>query len=59
MEAAPQGRVRAEEVLKILEECFSPDEAALQLETATDWGRYAELFSFDENEGVFHPDVHG
>ena len=51
--AAPQGRLRYEDALAELEECFSEDEAERQLDTATAWGRYGELFSYDETEGVF------
>jgi NitT/TauT family transport system ATP-binding protein len=51
--AAPQGRVRSEEVLELLEGCFGAAEAERQLETAADWGRYAELFSYDDQEGLF------
>lgn len=56
LEEAPQGRLRYEEVLATLEGYFSPEEAERQLETATDWGRYAELFSYNEHEGVFEPE---
>jgi NitT/TauT family transport system ATP-binding protein len=31
---------------------FQPDEAERQLETAVNWGRYAELFFFDDDEDV-------
>jgi NitT/TauT family transport system ATP-binding protein len=51
--ASPQGRIRDDEVRAMLEGHFSREEAERQLETATDWGRYAELFSFDETVGVF------
>jgi NitT/TauT family transport system ATP-binding protein len=50
----PRGRLREEEVLTALEGSFTPEEARRQLETATDWGRYAELFSYDDSEGVFY-----
>jgi len=32
---------------------YSEEEAQAQLETAINWGRYAELFSFNENRGMF------
>lgn len=38
-------------VLDILQKYFSPEEAQRQLETAIDWGRYAELYSYDEPSG--------
>ena len=31
---------------------FPPDEAERQMETAVNWGRYAELFYFDDDEDV-------
>jgi NitT/TauT family transport system ATP-binding protein len=37
--------------LDILETHFSPQEAMRQLKTAIDWGRYAELYSYDEPGG--------
>ena len=57
IDASPQGEVRLEDIVAFLEECFSTDEAELQLETATDWGRYAELFSFDDDNGIFYRDT--
>jgi NitT/TauT family transport system ATP-binding protein len=57
IDAAPGKRVRWETVLETLHDCFSEGEAERQLETAIDWGRYAELFSYDDNEGVFTRDT--
>jgi NitT/TauT family transport system ATP-binding protein len=54
LEAAHSGRLRAEQVLKELEESFGPEEAERQLDTAIDWGRYAELFAYDDQEGVLY-----
>jgi NitT/TauT family transport system ATP-binding protein len=39
--------------LNILEKYFSPEEAEAQLETAINWGRYAELFTFQDDRGMF------
>jgi NitT/TauT family transport system ATP-binding protein len=39
--------------LQSLERFFSPAEARRQLDTAIDWGRYAELFAYDDATGVF------
>ena len=33
---------------------FSEDEPSRQLDSAIDWGRYAELFAYDEQDGVFY-----
>ena len=35
----------------LLDEHFSQDEARRQLETAIQWGRYAEIFDFDSASG--------
>src|SRR5581483_6425976 len=45
--------VSEERYLSQLKEHFSEDEAWAQLETIIDWGRYAELFSYVEDRGVF------
>jgi NitT/TauT family transport system ATP-binding protein len=37
----------------LLDEQFSEEETTLQLETAINWGRYAELFDFDVSRGRF------
>jgi NitT/TauT family transport system ATP-binding protein len=39
--------------LDMLDEQFSADETQLQLETAVNWGRYAELFDFDASRRRF------
>jgi len=44
----------------ILEEHFSEDEASRQLSTAIHWGRYAEIFDYNADEGkIFLPEVEG
>ena len=35
--------------LDLLEKHFSPEEARRQLKTAIQWGRYAELFGFEDD----------
>lgn len=40
--------------IEILENHFTKDEAWNQLETAIDWGRYAELFAYDYDTGEFY-----
>ncbi len=49
--------VSEERYLDLLKEHFSEDEAWAQLETLIDWGRYAELFSYIEDRGVFRQDI--
>ena len=44
-------RLSDELILDILQSHFSPEEAQRQLKTAIDWGRYAELYSYDEPSG--------
>ncbi len=42
---------RSDYFLDNLDGYFPAEEAEKQLATATDWGRYAELFEYDVNEG--------
>ena len=49
--AAPTHTLDAEEVIDELEHSFSGEEARRQFETAVDWGRYAELFTYDDSSG--------
>ena len=44
-------RISEDLILDILEGHFSPQEAIRQLKTAIDWGRYAEIYSYDEPTG--------
>lgn len=44
-------RIPEDLVLDILNNHFSPKEAQRQLSTAIDWGRYAELYAYDEPSG--------
>jgi NitT/TauT family transport system ATP-binding protein len=39
--------------LDLLRRGFSATEARNQLETAIDWGRYAELYDYDRDDGEF------
>ncbi|MBD2503298.1 ABC transporter ATP-binding protein [Anabaena azotica] len=51
LEAKNNQRIPEELVLDILETHFSPQEAQQQLQTVVDWGRYAEIYSYDEPSG--------
>jgi len=51
LQAKRNQRISEELILDILEAHFSPKEAMRQLKTAIDWGRYAELYSYDEPGG--------
>lgn len=43
----PDGTLRAGFFRDVLAHHFTSEQVARQLETATDWGRYAELYSYD------------
>jgi NitT/TauT family transport system ATP-binding protein len=45
------GRIDKEFLLDILDEHFSEAEAERQFQTLVDWGRYAQLFEYDADEG--------
>jgi NitT/TauT family transport system ATP-binding protein len=51
LEAKNNQRIPEELVLDILETHLSPKEAQQQLQTVVDWGRYAEIYSYDEPSG--------
>jgi NitT/TauT family transport system ATP-binding protein len=51
LETSPTHTLEAERVLDDLEHSFSSEEARRQFETVVDWGRYAELFSYDDTSG--------
>lgn len=53
LQAAPRHVLPEEHFLQFLETHFSEEEAQAQLNTAISWGRYAELFSFQEDRGMF------
>jgi NitT/TauT family transport system ATP-binding protein len=56
LEESPGHTIDAEGVLNDLERSFSGEEARRQFETAVDWGRYAELFTYDDYAGMFRLD---
>jgi len=49
--AKADGTMPAEFFHDLIDEYFSDDEAQRQLETAIQWGRYAELFDYDSVTG--------
>lgn len=53
LETAPGYTLPEEYFLSLLTTHFGADEAQAQLETAINWGRYAELFTFQEVRGIF------
>jgi NitT/TauT family transport system ATP-binding protein len=53
LEAAPEHRLQEDGLLQDLQRSFSIPEARRQLDTAIDWGRYAEVFAYDDDAGEF------
>jgi len=53
LEAAPHHVLPEEHALHVLSTYFGEEEALAQLETAINWGRYAELFTFQADRGLF------
>ena len=51
MESEPSHKLSWEDLHDEWQHFFSAEEAESQLETAIDWGRYAELFAYDEDTG--------
>ncbi len=54
LSANPAQRISQDLVLEILEVSFAPEAAKQQLKTAIDWGRYAEIYGYDEPAGVIY-----
>ena len=52
LRASADGDLREGFFLDLLRRGFSEDEARRQLDTAIDWGRYAELFDYDADDGM-------
>jgi len=54
LDSAPGGRLQEDDLLDRLEQSFSPVEARRKLDTAIRWGRYAGLFTYNDDRGEFH-----
>lgn len=54
LETSPEHRIPEEPILEELERSFSPEEARRQLDTAIDWGRFAEVFAYDADSGELY-----
>ncbi|GER94696.1 nitrate ABC transporter ATP-binding protein [hot springs metagenome] len=54
LQTTSKHRMSEDFFLEILGNHFTPDEAWNQLETAIDWGRYAELFAYDYDSGELY-----
>ena len=53
LETAPGHTLPEEYFLSLMETHFNEEEAQAQLDTAINWGRYAELFTFQDDRGIF------
>jgi NitT/TauT family transport system ATP-binding protein len=56
LETSPTHTLEADRVIDDLEHSFSSEEARRQFETVVDWGRYAELVTYDDNAGELRLD---
>lgn len=52
----PGGTLRTGFFRDLLAHHFTGEQVTRQLETATDWGRYAELYSYDAEPQEYHLD---
>ncbi len=52
LDERPGNRAKEDRFLRELEDFFSEDEAERVLRVAIEWGRYAELFAYDEGAGI-------
>ncbi len=58
LEHSSDGALREGFFIDLLASHYSRDEARAQLDTAIDWGRYAELFEYDAGRGEVRLHVH-
>jgi ABC-type nitrate/sulfonate/bicarbonate transport system ATPase subunit len=49
-----RAQLQRDSLLEQLQQYFSEPEARRQLDTAIDWGRYAELFAYDDDSGELY-----
>ena len=56
LQRAPDGTLRGAFFREMLRRSFSEQEAARQVDTAVDWGRYAEQYSYDVDHDEFELD---
>jgi NitT/TauT family transport system ATP-binding protein len=54
LQASPEHNFPEDRLLEQLQQYFSEPEARRQLDTAIDWGRYAELFAYDDDSGELY-----
>jgi len=56
--ASDKGEIEIEEVQSLLEEDFSPEDVENQIKTIINWGRYSELFAYDDVREVIFLEEH-
>jgi NitT/TauT family transport system ATP-binding protein len=59
LKAADHQRLERDVLLTALELEFPAEEAERQLETVASWGRYAEIFAYDDDDDVFYLELEG
>ncbi len=59
LQHAPEHRLPQEFFLKVLESDFTSEEAERQLDIAINWGRYAEVFEFDDDRDELYLPANG
>jgi NitT/TauT family transport system ATP-binding protein len=59
LKAADHQRLERDVLLTALELEFPTDEAERQMETVANWGRYAEIFAYDDDDDVFFLELEG
>lgn len=59
LNSAEKQQLPIKAVEEALEEDFPPEDAERQLETAVDWGRYAEVISYDDGSEVLYLELSG
>jgi len=53
LDERPSQRAPSSRFLRELEDYLSEEEAGRVLEVIVDWGRYAEIFAYDYEAGIF------
>ncbi len=59
LRAAPEGRVPRRVFQDVLEWEFTPEEAEAQMDQAIAWGRYGELFGYDDDKDILYLEANG
>ena len=57
LDAADNSLLERDVTLAALELDFPPEEAQRQLDLIIEWGRYAEILSYDDSSELLHPEL--